>query len=232
MKLKVMRAILEESEAYAGRLRALARERGIFIANLIGSPGSGKTALLERTLPLLRSTFRLAVVEGDVATTRDARRIAALDIPVIQVNTRGGCHLGAHQVLRAVEALDSKREVIFVENVGNLVCPTAFDVGENIKVGILSTTEGHDKPSKYPMLFREARAIVLNKIDLIPYTDFRVEDFRKSVRRLKASLPIFELSCRTGQGIGPWVDWLIERIKRSRGRVKHLRAGKVKLPRG
>ncbi len=226
MKLKVMRAILEESDAYARRLRALAGKRRLFIANLIGSPGSGKTSLLEKTLPLLRSTFRVAVVEGDVATTRDARRIAALNIPVIQVNTRGGCHLGAHQVLRAVESLDSKTQVIFIENVGNLICPTAFDVGENIKVGILSTTEGDDKPSKYPMLFREAKAIVLNKTDLIPYTDFRTEDFRTSVRMLKANLPIFELSCKTGEGVHRWADWLIETIKR--GRRRPVRPGRVK----
>jgi len=209
MNIKVLRNVLEANDQVADRIRAqLAAER-ISAINLISAPGSGKTSLLERTVPALQSQFRMAVLEGDIATTRDAERVEKLGVPVVQLLTGGACHLEAPLVERGLGQLDLHAvDLLFIENVGNIACPAEFDLGETAKVGLLSVTEGHDKPAKYPLLFHEISALVLNKIDLLPHTDFDFDRFLGDFRKLNADAPVFQVSCRTGQGMGEWTHWL------------------------
>lgn len=209
MEIKVVKRILEANEQHAEVVRQRLREAGVVSLNLISAPGSGKTSLIEATIRALRGKVRLGVIEGDPDTTRDAERIARLDVPVVQINTEGGCHLEATMVLRALEemALDGL-QLLFIENVGNLVCPVVFDLGETYRVAVVSAAEGHDKPAKYPALFRTAHVTVLNKVDLIPYLDFDEAQFTADVRRLNPQMPILRVSCRTGEGISEWVQWL------------------------
>ena len=181
----------------------------MFVANLMSSPGSGKTSLLEVTARRLSGEFRMAVIEGDLATDHDARRIQAAGIPSHQINTGGGCHLSARQVLEALKAFDlASLDILFIENVGNLVCPAEFDLGERRRVVLASTPEGDDKPAKYPVAFNKADCIVLNKIDLVPATDFSRQVFLGFVRGVNPAAPVLELSCRTGQGVDAWLDWV------------------------
>ena len=209
MDIPVIRNILEYNEAMAGELREFFQARSILVLNLISSPGSGKTSLLERTLTDLRQEFSMAVIEGDPQTDNDARRVAATGALVAQINTEGGCHLNAAMVRRAFEELDPKGiDILFVENVGNLVCPVEFDLGEDAKVGLLSVTEGDDKPEKYPGLFQASQAMVVNKTDLLPYVDFDLEQASRMARGLNAELTVFPLSCRTGEGLDGWYDWI------------------------
>lgn len=209
MEIKVVHNVLKANDEFAAQTRALLREKGVLTVNLISSPGSGKTTLLERTVEALHEDWSLAVIEGDLATTRDAERIAHYGIPALQINTDGGCHLDAHLVQRCVRDLDLDRlDLLFIENVGNLVCPVGFDLGEDYKVGIMSVAEGDDKAAKYPRLFREAALVVLNKIDLLPYVDFDVDRFRADVAAINANVPVLEMSCRTGEGIEAWLEWL------------------------
>lgn len=201
--------ILAKNNRLASFNRALFREKGIFVLNLVSSPGSGKTTLLERTLADLSATLRCAVIEGDQQTDNDARRIAATGVPVRQINTGAGCHLDAHMVMHATEAFDLDRlDALMIENVGNLVCPAAFDLGEAHKVAVLSVTEGEDKPLKYPQMFHNSTVMLLNKIDLLPYLDFDVEACTQYARRINPEIIIFELSARTGQGMDAWYRWL------------------------
>jgi hydrogenase nickel incorporation protein HypB len=175
----------------------------------MSSPGAGKTALLEETARRLRGELRMAAIEGDLATDRDARRIRNAGIPCRQINTGGGCHLSAKQVLDAVADFDlDALDVLFIENVGNLVCPAEFDLGEHRRVVVSSTPEGDDKPAKYPIAFHHADCLVLNKIDLLAATDFSLEAYRRFVRGIRPGIPILELSCRTGEGVGAWLDWV------------------------
>lgn len=207
MQIPVVRNVLEANE----RLASVVRERvkGILTLNLISSPGAGKTSLLERTLTDLSSEFRMAVIEGDLQTDNDARRVAATGVQAVQIDTDGGCHLDANQILRAMDHLDmSNLDILFIENVGNLVCPTEFDLGEDAKVGILSVTEGDDKPEKYPLLFNLAKVLLLNKVDLLPYVNFDVERASTFARALNKDLPIFQLSCTKQQGLRDWYTWL------------------------
>jgi len=207
MNIKVLRNVLEANDQVATRIRADLAGRKITAINLISAPGAGKTSLLERTIPLLR--YRVAVIEGDIATTRDADRIGKTGVPVVQLLTGGACHLEAPLVQRGLGELNlAALDLVFIENVGNIACPAEFDLGENAKVGILSVTEGHDKPGKYPLLFHEVAALVLNKVDLLPYTDFDNAKFETDFRKLNAHAPILKLSCRTGEGLGEWVHWL------------------------
>ncbi|MGQ9880749.1 MAG: hydrogenase nickel incorporation protein HypB [Armatimonadota bacterium] len=217
MEIKVVRRIMEANEQHAEVVRGRLREAGVLALNLISAPGSGKTSLIESAIRELKGEVGIGVIEGDPDTTRDAERIARLDVPVVQINTEGGCHLEATMVLRALDEIDLHGlDLLFIENVGNLVCPVVFDLGETLRVAVVSTAEGHDKPAKYPALFRSAQVTVLNKVDLIPYLDFNEGQFNADVRRLKPGMPILRVSCRTGEGIAEWVRWL--RLVRHRGK--------------
>jgi hydrogenase nickel incorporation protein HypB len=209
MEIKVLRNVLEANDTLAARIREQLRAKRITAINLISAPGAGKTSLLEQTIPHLKPHARVGVLEGDIATTRDADRIAKLGVPVVQLLTGGACHLEAPLVQRGLGELNlDALDLIFIENVGNIACPAEFDLGETCKVGILSVTEGHDKPGKYPLLFHEVSALVLNKIDLLPYTDFNFDQFVADFRKLNANAPLFQISCRAGQGIAQWTHWL------------------------
>ena len=209
MNVKVLRNVLEANDQLATRIRNQLAAKKITAINLISGPGAGKTSLLEKTIPALNHHYRIGVLEGDIATTRDADRIAKLGVPVVQLLTGGACHLEAPLVERGLGELDlDALNLLFIENVGNIACPAEFDLGETAKVGILSVTEGHDKPAKYPLLFHEVSALVLNKIDLLPYTDFDFDKFLRDFRKLNADAPVFQLSCKSGKGIGEWTHWL------------------------
>lgn len=209
MKITIMKNVLDRNQNMAEANRTLLREKCITMINLISAPGSGKTSLLEQTFSAPGISARWAVIEGDVATDHDAKRLAVFDSPVIQINTEGGCHLDSHSIDKAMKNLDlDNLDYIFVENVGNLVCPASFDLGENHKIALVSVPEGDDKPVKYPLLFREASVIILNKTDLIPYTNFRIGKFREYIRQLNGAVPLFEISCTTGEGLPAWLEWL------------------------
>lgn len=209
MEITVVRPILEANDRIAGQLKTLFKNRKILVLNLISSPGAGKTSLLECTLRALAPEFKMAVIEGDLMTDNDARRVAATGVQAVQINTQGGCHLDSSMVLEAVDNLNLEGlDILFVENVGNLVCPVEFDVGEDCKVALLSVPEGDDKPEKYPLLFAESKVLVLNKIDLLPYVDFDLERASRFARTLNRDLEIHRVSCRTGQGLESWYDWL------------------------
>jgi len=211
MEVPVVRNLLEANDAIACRLKESFRARGILVLNLISSPGAGKTSLLERTLTDLKGEFVMAVIEGDLQTDNDARRVAATGVQAVQINTGGGCHLDAALVEGALSGLTlDKLDILFIENVGNLVCPVEFDCGEEYKIALLSVTEGDDKPEKYPLLFNRAAVMVLNKMDLLPYVDFRVEAAVRFAGRLNKSLKTFPVSCRSGEGLGAWYNWLRE----------------------
>jgi hydrogenase nickel incorporation protein HypB len=208
-RISVETDILTKNNRYAGQNRVQFREKGILALNLVSSPGSGKTTILERTLADLSGELRCAVIEGDQQTDNDAMRIAATGVPVRQINTGAGCHLDAHMVGHALEELPvNELEVLFIENVGNLVCPAAFDLGEDHKVVVLSVTEGEDKPLKYPQMFHAADVMLLNKVDLLPYLDFDVEKCLDMARRVSPGIRIFQLSAKTGEGMAEWYQWL------------------------
>ena len=210
MEVKVMKNILGENDKLAEQNRRLFAEKNVFVVNLMGSPGSGKTSLLEKTLSLLAKKINVAVVEGDLFTAKDAERIERQGVPVVQINTVGGCHLDAAMVSRAVQSLDlDKIDLLIVENVGNLVCPAEFDVGENLKAVVLSITEGDDKPLKYPLIFKESAITLLNKIDLLDYTNFDLAAAREDLTTLHPGLKVLETSCTKNIGLGEWSEWLL-----------------------
>jgi hydrogenase nickel incorporation protein HypB len=219
MQIPVVRNILEANARIAADLTAFFAERGILVLNLMSSPGAGKTTLLERTLTDLRAEMTMAVIEGDLQTDNDARRVAATGAQAVQINTEGGCHLTSSQVQEAVKSLDlAGLDILFIENVGNLVCPAEFDVGEDHKVTLLSVTEGDDKPEKYPLMFHISAAMLLNKIDLLPYVDFDMERASRHARTLNDSISLFPVSARTGEGLAAWYDWLRARLAAKRGK--------------
>ncbi len=208
MKVKVATKILEANDRIALENRKIFDRSGLFAINLMSGPGAGKTSLLERTLAG-RKDLRIGVIEGDIAGSDDAERIEKFGAPVVQINTGGACHLDANMISEVLGDLPLDQiDLLFIENVGNLVCPAEFKVGEDMKVMILSIAEGHDKPLKYPLMFQESSALVLNKIDLAPYTDADIGKIRKDALSLNPGLKIFEVSCRTGAGIPEWIDWL------------------------
>ena len=218
MEVKVVKRILEANEVIAQENARLFAEHGIYVLNLMGSPGTGKTSLLERTLEALRGRWRIGVIEGDIATSRDAERIAQHGVPTVQINTGGACHLDGNMIRGALGEMDFDGiDLLIVENVGNLVCPAEFRIGEDDKAMILSVTEGEDKPLKYPLMFQVSSALLLNKIDLLPYVDFDVERFRENALKVNPRLEIMEISCKTGEGIERWIGWLEERAKGKRG---------------
>ena len=218
MEIKVMKKVMQANIDKAIEIRELLGRKNILMVNLIGSPGAGKTLLIEKTLSRLKEKYNIATIEGDIASNKDALRLQKYGIPVVLINTYGSCHLDSASIEKAILELDlDSLDLIFVENVGNLVCPAEFDIGEDIKVAVASTTEGDDKPEKYPLLFREAGLVLLNKMDLIPYTNFNIKMFYSSVRKLNGLLSIFDVSCVNEDGINRWIDWLEERISNKTG---------------
>jgi hydrogenase nickel incorporation protein HypB len=211
MRVEVLERVLRANDALAEEVRAMLDRAGTLAINVIGSPGSGKTALLEQTAAILHPRVRLGVIEGDIATTRDAERIARCSVPAVQIETRlvgNACHLDANLVRSALQRLRLPEiQVLFVENVGNLVCPSAYDLGEHLRVVVASVPEGDDKPRKYPATFARASAVVLNKVDLLPVTDFSLAAFAEGLREVSAA-PLFPLSARTGEGLGTWIAWV------------------------
>jgi hydrogenase nickel incorporation protein HypB len=209
MKVKVVTRILEANDRIAEENRKRFQDAGVYVVNLMGAPGAGKTTLLERTIRALKPRLKVGVIEGDIVGTDDAERIDALDVPVVQINTGGACHLDANMISEVLPELPLKDlDMLIIENVGNLVCPAEFKVGENIKMMVLSIAEGHDKPLKYPLMFQESSALVLNKIDLLPYMNTDMNKVRNDSLALNPKLKIFEVSCATGAGIDAWAQWL------------------------
>jgi hydrogenase nickel incorporation protein HypB len=201
--------ILAKNNMLAAGNRDLFGRKGVFVLNLVSSPGSGKTTILERTLRDLNGKFNFAVVEGDQQTDNDAVRIASTGVPVKQVNTGAGCHLDAHMVRHAVDEFNMDAlDILMIENVGNLVCPASFDLGEDHKVVVLSVTEGEDKPLKYPSMFHNADIMLLNKVDLLPHLDFDAEKCKAFARRVNPAIRIFDVSSKTGEGMDAWYEWL------------------------
>lgn len=210
--ITIERKVLEKNDALAGANREHFSRHGTFVINLVSSPGSGKTSILERTIRELRGRLKLAVIEGDVQTSLDAERVAKLDVPVVQIVTNGGCHLDAQLVHDALGRIDlGGVRLLIIENVGNLVCPSGYDLGEAMKVVVASTTEGDDKPLKYPAMFRNASVLLVNKIDLLPYVQCSLETLKGNALSINPALRIFETSCTTGAGIEAWCRWLENR---------------------
>ncbi len=210
-----MKNILGANDEIAALNRQMFAQSGVVVMNLLGSPGSGKTTLLEKTLARLADKIKIAVIEGDLFTARDAERIERTGVDVIQINTAGGCHLDAPMIQKACASLNlSETQLLIVENVGNLVCPAEFDIGENFKATVLSITEGDDKPLKYPLIFKESAAVVLNKIDLLEFTNFNLQAAREDLSTLHPTIKIFETSCTRGTGLDAWTDWLLSKAVR------------------
>lgn len=205
--------ILGANDLLARQNRNLFASKGVLVLNLMSSPGSGKTTILEKTLEELQGKVRLGVIEGDLYTDRDAKRIENKGAPVIQINTQGGCHLDADMVAKSYQNIDAELDVVVIENVGNLVCPAEFDLGEDLRVVVLSTTEGNDKPVKYPLAFRQAQVIIVNKMDLLPYTDFNTNRLSHDLLDLNPTAQVFFVSGRTGEGIDEWCEWLLEAVE-------------------
>jgi hydrogenase nickel incorporation protein HypB len=212
--IRIREKLLGKNDELAAHNRERLDTAGVFAVSLCGSPGSGKTTLLERVIPALRLKFRIGVIEGDVETDRDGRRVAALDVAVTQLVTGGACHLDAKMVGLALDNLPvplHDLDLLFIENVGNLVCPAAYALGENARVVVLSLTEGEDKPLKYPAMFRKTDSLVINKLDLVPYVPVDLQEMEAAAHVVHPGLPVFRVSCTTGEGIEPWIDWLMER---------------------
>lgn len=211
MEIKLVKDILAANEVIAVQNRELFAQKGVYVVNLMGGAGAGKTTLLERTIERLNGRRRMAVIEGDIATSRDAERIAAHHIPAVQINTGGECHLDGNMVRGGLGQLDlAGVDLLVVENVGNLVCPAEFNIGEDTKVMISSVAEGDDKPLKYPLMFQVSSVLLLNKIDLLPHVAFDVERFRADALKVNPHLEIMPLSCTTGEGLDTWLRWLEE----------------------
>ncbi|CAB3391575.1 hydrogenase nickel incorporation protein HypB [Kyrpidia spormannii] len=218
MKVDVNRSVLEANNEIAERLRDTWRSRGIFVLNLISSPGSGKTTLLEKTLEGLKGRIKAAVLVGDVQTDNDARRLAGHGAEVKQIVTGGTCHLEAHMIEKHLEAVDGEDlELLIIENVGNLVCPTSYDLGEDGKVVLVSVTEGEDKPLKYPAIFHKARLALITKTDLAPHLDCDLEELRRNITAVNGQIEVLEVSARTGQGMEGWLEWILTRAAEKRG---------------
>ncbi|MGA2408005.1 MAG: hydrogenase nickel incorporation protein HypB [Bacteroidales bacterium] len=213
MEIKIMKNILDRNQDKANEVRNLLILKKVLMVNIISSPGAGKTTLLERTCEAIGAKFRIGVIEGDITTDRDAQRLKKYNIPIVVINTEGGCHLDSYSISKVLDSFDLENlDVLFVENVGNLICPSQFDLGETFKLAIVSTAEGDDKPGKYPMLFREAVAVLLNKIDLIPYTNFNFESFSTDLKKINSQIPLFEISCTKGDGLEGWYKWIEDKI--------------------
>lgn len=218
MKINVMTDVLEANDRIADANRQVFDTNRNMVLNLMSSPGSGKTALLERMAGALQGRLRLGVIVGDIETTRDADRLEKHGIPAVQLTTGTACHLDANMIASALSRMDlASIDVMVVENVGNLVCPAEFRLGEDFKVVVLSVTEGDEKPLKYPMMFRESSLLLINKIDLLRHTDFRMDEAKANARKTNPALDIIDVSCVTGEGISEWVEWLCRRYREKFG---------------
>ena len=221
MKIPVIRDVLETNTLGAQELQALFREAEVLVVNLMSSPGAGKTTLLERTLHDLKDEFSMGVIEGDLQTLNDAERIAGTGAAVVQINTQGGCHLNTAMIQNALETFDlDSLDILFIENVGNLVCPAEFRLGEDFRVALLSLPEGDDKPEKYPPMFSLSQVMILNKADLLPYLDFDLERATQGARALNKDLEVFTLSAGTGEGLGDWYAWLRKAVFSKKGSAR------------
>ena len=213
MEIDLSKPILDRNERLAAENRARFDEAGVFVLDLMASPGAGKTSTILATIAALRDRYAIAVIEGDIASRVDAEKVAAHGIPAVQINTGGACHLESDMIKRAIDALDlAALDLIIIENVGNLVCPTDFNLGEDAKVMILSVPEGHDKPYKYPGIFQVSEAIILNKVDTMPVFDFDEAEFTSVVKSLNPGAPIFRMAATKGEGVAEWAEWLSARI--------------------
>lgn len=214
MKVQVVKDILSANEQIAQENRRLFDEKGVFVLNIMAAPGAGKTRLIECTIEALRDRLHIGVIDGDVASTIDADRIARLGIPAVQINTGGACHLDANMVRVALPRLPlDETDLLLIENVGNLICPTNFALGEHLKVMISSTPEGDDKPYKYPGMFSAVDVLVLNKVDLLPLLEFDLDYFRRGVEALNPDVAFFPVSCKTGEGVPEWAERIVERCR-------------------
>ncbi len=212
--IDINEAILKKNDSIANDIRQLLLEKHVYMLDLLASPGSGKTSTILATIEALRDEFNIAVIEGDIASSVDADKIKAQGTAAVQINTGGACHLESAMIKRALDVLDLDRlDLIIVENVGNLVCPTDFDLGENAKVMILSVPEGDDKPLKYPGVFQVSQAVILNKVDTMPVFDFKEDAFFDAVKKLNPNAPIFPIAATKGQGIDAWAEWLLDQIR-------------------
>lgn len=215
MKISVMTDILEANDRIAAANRDVFDKHRNLVLNLMSSAGAGKTTLLEKTAEALRGKLRLGVIAGDIETTRDSERLERYELPVVQLTTGTACHLDANMISSALPHLDLSRiDILIIENVGNLVCPAEFKVGEDDKVMMLSVTEGDEKPLKYPLMFRESALLLINKIDLTQHTNFNLEEAKANARRVNPDLEIIDISCTTGEGIPNWISWLSQRYQR------------------
>jgi hydrogenase nickel incorporation protein HypB len=214
MDIEVLEGIYDANEKIARENEVLFKENNVFAMNLMASPGAGKTSLIANTLKLLKERLRIGVIEGDIASSVDAEKLKSFDIPVVQINTGGACHLDANMIRQALDHMDlGVLDLLIIENVGNLVCPAEFKLGEALRTMILSVAEGHDKPLKYPLMFTDSQVLVVNKTDLIGMGDFEMEELRRTVQHMNPGIIIFELSCRTGEGLQEWADWLEEQAR-------------------
>jgi len=220
MKITILENIMEANDSIAEEIRGKLAAHQVLAINLMSSPGAGKTTLLEQTIQRLKALgMRVGVIEGDIASTRDADRLQKFDIPIVQINTGSACHLDANMIRNAVNSLDcSTLDILIIENVGNLVCPAEFKIGEDHKVMMLSVTEGDEKPLKYPLMFRESSVMLINKMDLLPYTNFNIDEARLNASRINPHLTIFALSCTTGEGLDAWLGWLTSQLMKKHGK--------------
>ncbi len=219
MKVAIKEDILKEEDRIGAENRRVFRRHGVTVFNLIGSPGSGKTSLIEGAFRQLGKELAIGVIEGDLASDKDTVRLRKLGLAALQINTGRGCHLSPLMIKEALPGMDLESlDLLIIENVGNLVCPVSFDLGEAAKIGLVSVAEGDDKPTKYPLLFREAEVVVLNKIDLVPHSDFDRKAFYSGLKEINPVLPVIEVSCRTGEGMERWGEWLRERVSSAAGR--------------
>jgi hydrogenase nickel incorporation protein HypB len=214
-KVTIAQNILAANDSVAEEIQRLLTARGIRTINIMSSPGAGKTTLLEQTLVRLRGRIGIGVIEGDIETTADSERIEATGAETVQINTRGACHLEAHMIRDALAQMDLSRiDLLVIENIGNLVCPSAWNLGEDMRVVLASTTEGDDKPSKYPQMFAASQIMLINKLDLLPYVDYDLDKVKRQALAINPHLRIFELSCRSGEGLDAWSDWLLTFVQR------------------
>jgi hydrogenase nickel incorporation protein HypB len=222
MKINIMQDVLQANDRIAGENRQLFKNNHNLVLNLMSSPGAGKTSLLEKTAERLAGKLRLGVIVGDIETTRDADRLSRFNIPAIQLTTGTACHLDANMVASALPHLELDAiDILVVENVGNLVCPAEFIVGEDFKIVVLSVTEGDEKPLKYPLMFRESALMLINKMDLLQYTNFNLEEARANARKINPAIDIIEISCTNGMGLDEWISWLTARHREKSSGAGH-----------
>lgn len=211
--ISIQKRILQSNTEFAEKNRKLLKEKGIFTVNIFGSPGAGKTSILEKILKNMKDTISIGVIEGDLYTTKDGERIEGQGIPVVQINTCGACHLDAAMIENSIQNMDVEDlDLIFIENIGNLVCPASYDLGENCRVTVLSIAEGNDKPLKYPFIFQQSEAVILNKMDIIKFTDFNIDEFYEDIYSLNKDIKVFLLSARSEEGIEELCEYFIEKI--------------------